>query len=439
MALDTNLQSAFTAVGTAVKGKISSTEKGAPNGVATLDGTGKIPSAQLPSYVDDVVEYANLAVFPATGTAGILYVALDTNKQYRWAGSTYQQITSGAVDSVAGKTGVVTLVKADVGLGNVDNTADNVKNVLSATKWTTARTITIGSSGKSLDGSANVSWSLAEIGAQAAGSYQPLDADLTAIAAISGTTGLLKKTVADTWTLDTNAYVTSSGVTSVGGTAPIVSSGGNTPVISINAATTSAPGSMSSEDKTKLDGIATGANVNVTTDLSTNHNASNVVIVSSDGTDATINAATQSLAGILTATDKTKLDGIASGATANAGTVTSIATSGAILGGTITNTGTISHSTADGYLHVPATGTTNTGKVLTAGDTPGSLSWTTIQSSTVSSVAGRTGDVVIAISDVTGLQTALNDKATATSVSTLSNNIGATTTDYVAVFNAALV
>ncbi len=134
MALDTNLQSAFTAVGTAVKGKISSTEKGAPNGVATLDGTGKIPSAQLPSYVDDVVEYANLAVFPATGTAGILYVALDTNKQYRWAGSTYQQITSGAVDSVAGKTGVVTLVKADVGLGNVDNTTDLGKPISTATQ-----------------------------------------------------------------------------------------------------------------------------------------------------------------------------------------------------------------------------------------------------------------------------------------------------------------
>ena len=49
MSLDSNLQSAFTAVGTAVKGKISSSEKGVANGVATLDGTGKIPSAQLPS------------------------------------------------------------------------------------------------------------------------------------------------------------------------------------------------------------------------------------------------------------------------------------------------------------------------------------------------------------------------------------------------------
>lgn len=114
MSLDSNLQSFATAVGTAVKARILSSEKGVANGVATLDGTGKIPSAQLPSYIDDVVEYANLAAFPGAGSSGILYIAIDTNKQYRWAGSTYQQITSGAVDSVAGKTGVITLDINDI-------------------------------------------------------------------------------------------------------------------------------------------------------------------------------------------------------------------------------------------------------------------------------------------------------------------------------------
>lgn len=163
MSLDNNLQTAFTAVGTAIKGKISSIEKGQPNGVATLDGGGKIPSGQLPSYVDDVVEYNMLGGFPATGIAGILYIALDTNKQYRWAGSSYQQITSGAVDSVAGKTGVVTLTSSDVGLGSVDNIADSAKNVSSATKWTTARNVAIGAKTNSVDGSTNVSWTLAEI------------------------------------------------------------------------------------------------------------------------------------------------------------------------------------------------------------------------------------------------------------------------------------
>ena len=79
-----------------------------------------------------MIEGANLAAFPATGTTGKIYVALDTNKTYRWSGSAYIYITSGAVDSVAGKTGVVTLVKADVELGNVDNTADASKPVSTA-------------------------------------------------------------------------------------------------------------------------------------------------------------------------------------------------------------------------------------------------------------------------------------------------------------------
>lgn len=140
--------------------RVASSLLGVANGVATLDATGKVPSTQLPSYVDDVVEAANLASFPATGEIGKIYVALDTNKAYRWSGSAYVYITSGAVDSVAGKTGVVTLVKGDVGLGSVDNTSDATKNVLSATKLTTARTIALAgdvTGSASFDGSANIS------------------------------------------------------------------------------------------------------------------------------------------------------------------------------------------------------------------------------------------------------------------------------------------
>lgn len=158
-------------------------------------------------------------------------------------------------------------------------------------------------------------------------------------------------------------------------------------------ATTSVNGFMSSTDKTKLDGIASGAQVNIATDLSLGTITSTTIpLNSSTGADVTLPAVTTSLAGLMTSSDKTKLDGIASGATANTGTVTSVATSGAITGGTITTSGTISHSTADGYLHVPATSTTNNGKVLTAGATAGSLSWTTVGVGTVTSVGG-TGTV----------------------------------------------
>ena len=68
--------------------------KGANNGVAELDATGKIPAAQLPSYVDDVLDYDEQADFPATGEAGIIYVAKDTNKTYRWSGSGYVEISA---------------------------------------------------------------------------------------------------------------------------------------------------------------------------------------------------------------------------------------------------------------------------------------------------------------------------------------------------------
>jgi len=94
--------------------------------------SGTIDAARLPSFVDDVLEFANLANFPGTGETGKIYVDLTTNKTYRWSGSAYVFITSGAVDSVAGKTGVVALVKADVGLANVDNTSDADKPVSTA-------------------------------------------------------------------------------------------------------------------------------------------------------------------------------------------------------------------------------------------------------------------------------------------------------------------
>jgi hypothetical protein len=132
--------------------QVKRSEMGANNGVATLSSSGIILTTQLPSYVDDVIEAANLAAFPVIGETGKIYVALDTNKTYRWSGTVYIYITSGAVDSVSGKTGIVTLGKGDVGLGNADNTADSAKNVLSATKLFTARTI----AGVSFDGSANV-------------------------------------------------------------------------------------------------------------------------------------------------------------------------------------------------------------------------------------------------------------------------------------------
>lgn len=56
--------------------------------------TGIIPQANLPSYVDDVVEYAALSSFPTTGESDKIYIAIDTNKTYRWSGTAYVEISS---------------------------------------------------------------------------------------------------------------------------------------------------------------------------------------------------------------------------------------------------------------------------------------------------------------------------------------------------------
>lgn len=137
--------------------------------------SGLVPASQLPSFVDDVLEYASFTAFPVTGEPGKLYVSLATGRVYRWAGSAYIEIISSPgstdavpegsvnlyhttaraaaaapVQSVAGRTGNVTLTKGDVGLGNVDNTSDADKPVSTATATALggkAGTGAIGSSG----------------------------------------------------------------------------------------------------------------------------------------------------------------------------------------------------------------------------------------------------------------------------------------------------
>lgn len=202
----------YTKVTTDAKGRVTSGTTLAAADIPSLDASkitsGTIDAARLPSYVDDVVEGANLAAFPVTGETGKIYVALDTNKTYRWGGSAYVYITSGAVDSVGGYTGVVT--------------------------------------------SANLLASMLTVDGAGSG----LDADT------------LDGNHASAFYLATNpsGYTTNTGtVTGVTGTAPIISSGGTAPAISISAATTSAAGSMSAADKTKLDGIASGATANTGT------------------------------------------------------------------------------------------------------------------------------------------------------------------------------
>jgi len=119
---------------------LTTTLKGAVNGLAELDGSGKVPSAQLPSYVDDVVEVANFAALPVSGESGKIYITLDNNLTFRWSGSAYVEISSslalGELSTTAyrgdrGKTAYDhsqltsgnphNVTKTDVGLSNVAN------------------------------------------------------------------------------------------------------------------------------------------------------------------------------------------------------------------------------------------------------------------------------------------------------------------------------
>lgn len=79
---------------TKLNAKLNTSLKGAKNGLAELDSNGKVPSSQLPSYVDDVLEYSAYSSFPATGEAGKIYVDTSNNKTYRWSGSGYTEISA---------------------------------------------------------------------------------------------------------------------------------------------------------------------------------------------------------------------------------------------------------------------------------------------------------------------------------------------------------
>jgi len=95
----------------------NSANKGVANGYAPLASDGKVDAAYLPAYVDEVLEYANLAAFPVTGASDKIYIALDTNKVYRWSGSTYIEVAAnsgvwGAITgTITNQTDLVNYVK----------------------------------------------------------------------------------------------------------------------------------------------------------------------------------------------------------------------------------------------------------------------------------------------------------------------------------------
>lgn len=93
---------------------VDSAKLGVADGVATLDTTGKVPSNQLPSFVDDVIEIDSIDVAPSTGEEGKIYVAKDTGKCYRWSGTMYTEISTSDIVTASDKNGYIKINGTDV-------------------------------------------------------------------------------------------------------------------------------------------------------------------------------------------------------------------------------------------------------------------------------------------------------------------------------------
>lgn len=90
-----DITSAYEAADTALQNNINAinNSKGVANGIATLDQNGLVPSSQLPSYVDDVIEVSTFSALPEIGESGKIYITQDTNLTYRWSGTAYVEIS----------------------------------------------------------------------------------------------------------------------------------------------------------------------------------------------------------------------------------------------------------------------------------------------------------------------------------------------------------
>lgn len=93
---------------------VDSTKVGMADGVASLDETGKVPSAQLPSYVDDVIEVVGIDNAPEIGETDKIYVDTLTNKTYRWSGTAYVEISASDIVTASELNGYIKINGTDV-------------------------------------------------------------------------------------------------------------------------------------------------------------------------------------------------------------------------------------------------------------------------------------------------------------------------------------
>ena len=173
--------------------------------------TGTISASVLPSYVDDVLNFANLAAFPVAGETGKIYVTEDTNKVYRWSGSVYVEISSSATAGEALKlTNARTI--STTGDATYSVSFDGSANVSSAITLATVNS-NVGAFGGA--GSIPVV-TVNGKGQITAVSTNSIGNELIAIQALADTAGFLKKTGDGNYSIDNNNYLPLSGGTVTG-------------------------------------------------------------------------------------------------------------------------------------------------------------------------------------------------------------------------------
>lgn len=293
--------------------------KGAPNGLASLNESGIIPSAQLPSYVDDVIEVDTFSSLPGTGESGKIYIVQDTNLTYRWSGTDYVEISKslalGETSSTAyaGDKGKATTDKVNrmsdkvtVGPNNTEPSADNVK-----LWYVTYKT----STGKHSQDSHTISAATTtQAGIMTA-------ADKTKLNGLKDQAGITSDIDAVQTNLETHINNKSNphevtkdqvGLGNVDNT-----SDANKPIS--NATQTALNGKFSATDgnalKQRVDNIPELVATDITVDsdndsVNISLDKTSIVDGTLSGTTININSATASKAGILVPTDKSKIDKI---------------------------------------------------------------------------------------------------------------------------------
>lgn len=203
--------------------------KGAPNGLASLNESGVIPSTQLPSYVDDVVEVAAFSNLPSKGESGKIYMVTSTNIQYRWSGTAYVEISK----SIALGETSSTAYPGDKGKATTD--------VVNSLSDTLVNDVLVAQSNQN-----SVSLTIKSITKTTANKdKQLLLADGDPILLTDGTPILLGDSESARIARATEGLYSQA----------------NDKVITINPATTSTAGVMSSSDKSKLDSLKSQAEI----------------------------------------------------------------------------------------------------------------------------------------------------------------------------------